>query len=429
MKYKFSFTILTFALIFWVTNTKAQEHEESTPVSIDDIKGKVDGMEENVKELITDVSGLKKIKISGYLQVQFEKSEAFKGIGMSPYDSTDFVQGRFRIRRSRVKFGYDAGMTQFVVQGDFSNEKFELKDAYLNFTDPWTKYVSMTVGVFNRPVYEVEYSSSQRESMERSKVIRTLYPSERDLGFMFTIVPEDWFKLQLAGFNNTYNGDLSQFWPNSNKAPLYYMARLTKEFAFTDLGLGIDLGVHARMGNMVANTDKAIESDMPGSASSSTTSINKGDDISRNWFGFEAQIYWDFLGGMKILGEYIMGSNADQPTTAAQKPLTTSIRKRDFSGFYAMLVKNISDEWQFAVKYDAYNPNTKISADKIDNTADLAVSTLGFGIHNYSFSNVRISLWYDMNKTTTNDNVVKGKALLANDPVDNFMTLRFQYKF
>ncbi len=406
----------------------AQGHSESNPISTEELAGKVEGIDENVTTLLSDVDGLKKLKISGYMQIQIEKSEANKGFGMSPYDSSDYVQGRLRVRRSRIKFAYTAGLTQYVLQGDFSNTGFELKDAYLAITDPWTKFVTMTAGVFNRPVYEVEYSSSQRESMERSQVVRTLYPSERDLGLMFTIAPEDMFKLQLAAFNNTYNGDLKQFFPNHNNAPLYYMGRLTKEFAITDLGLGIDLGVHARFGNMIANTSRFIASENPTSVIDST-SMKSDDAVARNWFGAEAQIYWDILGGMKLMGEYITGSNADELTASTGKPANSYIRKRDFSGFYVMFVKNITEEWQFAAKYDSYNPNTAIEESKIDNVKDLSVSTIGIGIHNYTFRNCRISLWYDMINSTTSTNLVKGKELLAKDPVDNFLTLRMQFKF
>ncbi len=125
---------------------------------------------------------------------------------------------------------------------------------------------------------------------------------------------------------------------------------------------------------------------------------------------------------MKIMGEYILGSNVDEFGTAA-KP--TTIRKRDFSGFYVMLVKNITEQWQFAAKYDSYNPNTKIAESDIDNANDLAFNTIGLGIHNYSFDNVRLSLWYDINKRAENVNV-KG---FETSPINNLLTVRFQYKF
>ena len=51
----------------------------------------------------------------------------------------------------------------------FHRETLALKDAYLVLNDRWTKAFSLTAGKFNRPNYEVEYSSSQRELPERSK--------------------------------------------------------------------------------------------------------------------------------------------------------------------------------------------------------------------------------------------------------------------
>ncbi len=414
--------MLVLCSVFSLNISYAQEGGEKEKPTVEELKDRIDGIDESVNALITDVSGLKKIKVSGYMQIQFDKTEANRSFTMSPYDSSDFDQSRFRVRRSRLKVTYDAGLTQYVLQGDFSNTGFSLKDAYIKITDPWLQYFSLQTGVFNRPAYEVEYSSSQRESMERSKIISTLYPGERDLGAMLIVNPDEMFKFQFAAFNNTFKGTFSQADPNFNNEPLYYMARLIKEFALTDLGLGIDLGVHARFGNAIANTNSVLESDKGTKAVPDSSSVKKGDAIGRNWFGVEAQIYYDFLGGMKIMGEYIMGSNVDEFGTAA-KP--ASIRKRDFSGFYVMLVKNITEQWQFAAKYDSYNPNTKIAESDVDNANDLAFNTIGLGIHNYSFDNVRLSLWYDINKRAENVNV-KG---FETSPINNLLTVRFQYKF
>lgn len=417
MNYKTILATVVCLIYFFSIASKA---EEDTRASIDELKGKVEGIDENVLGLLSDVAGLKKLKISGYMQIQFEKTEANSGFSMNPYDSSDYVLSRFRVRRARIKTAYDAGLTQFVIQGDFSNTGFTLKDAYMSITDPWTKYFSLTTGVFNRPNFEVEYSSSQRESMERSTVIKKLYPDERDLGAMITVNPNDLFKFQFAAFNNTFLGDLKQTNPNYSSEPLYYMARITKELYFTEAGLGIDFGAHARFGSIVANTNKIIESEN-NSKVVDTSSVKEGDKLGRNWFGFEAQLYYDFLGGLKLMGEYIMGSDIDQISTAEKTP--SAIRKRNFSGYYVMLVKNVTTDFQVALKYDSYNPNTKIAEADITSKSDLATNTFGFGLHNYTFSNIRISLWYDMIKTQTHEKV------LPNDPSDNLLTLRFQYKF
>lgn len=393
------------------------EGDDDLKVELEALKGQVGGIDETMKEMQSTVDALKKIKVSGYLQVNFEKSESVKGFAADPYDAKDVVTSRFRLRRSRVKVTYDGGSTQMVVQGDFSNSGFTLKDAYLEFAEQWLKLASLRFGVFNRPAYEVEYSSSQRESPERSQVIRSLYPDERDLGAMLTVTPEDLFTLQIAAFNSTFQGTFKQQNPNFREFPVYFMARVRKSLNLGDLGL--DLGVHGRFGSIRTNTVKSIESDMPSKGIADSTSRALGDGISRTWFGVEAQLYYDLLGGMKILGEYIVGSDVNELSANG----STAARLRDFAGFYVMLVKNLGTEFQFAVKYDAFDPNTAISADKVDDAKELQISTLGFGLHNYTFPNVRLTLWYDMVSTKTNDRI------LTADPKDNLLTFRAQYKF
>jgi hypothetical protein len=271
-------------------------------------------------------------------------------------------------------------------------------------------------------VYEVEYSSSQRESPERSAVVLALYPSERDLGTMLTFNPDGLFNLQLAAFNNSYAGTFSQQSPNYGSEPLYFMARLTKSFELGDFGL--DLGVHGRFGNVRLNSAKVLESDKLLTDAPDSTTYKVGDAVGRNWYGVEAQLYYDFFGGMKILGEYIMGQDVNQLGTTPG-----TVRIRDFNGFYLMLVKNIGTEWQVAAKYDSYAPNSKADYDKINNASELTNSTIGLGIHNYTFPNVRLTLWYDMITMKTNDFQTGTTKPFGTDPKDNLLTFRAQYKF
>jgi hypothetical protein len=263
--------------------------------------------------------------------------------------------------------------------------------------------------------------------VERSAVTRALYPGERDMGAMLTLSPEDMFTLQLAAFNNTMLGTFTQSNPNFGTEPLYFMGRLTKSFSIGDIGL--DLGAHARLGNVRLNTNRVIESDSPTSGTDAvidSTTYKVGDVLSRNWFGFEAQLYYDLLGGMKIMGEYIMGQDVNE-----LKPIATPspARVRDFTGWYVMLVKNLGTDFQFAVKYDSYVPNSTLDYDKINTSSELTRTTLGVGLHNYSFENVRLTLWYDMNTWKTNEYTSAGVQPFSTDPVDNLLTFRAQYKF
>jgi phosphate-selective porin len=413
-----SITAFIILLLLGGAAAHAQDADDAQKKT-EELQSQVGGLDEAVKELQNDRDALKKFKFSGYIQVNYEKTEKASGLATDPYDAKDIVKDQIRLRRSRVKLAYDGGSTQAVVQGDFSNTGFSLKDAYLEFTEPWLAMFSLRFGVFNRPDYEVEYSSSQRESPERSLVVRTLYPGERDLGAMLTFAPEDLFTLQLAAFNNTYKGTYSQSAPNFGSEPRYFMARLTRSFTLGELG--VDLGVHGRFGNARLNTNKVIEADSPSSGSAmvvDSSSYKAGDGVGRNWFGVEAQLYYDFLGGVKLLGEYITGGDVNELAAGGASPA----RLRDFSGWYLMLVKNLGADFQFAAKVDSYTPNTAVDYEAISAAGELATSTLGLGIHNYTFPNVRLTLYYEMVTTRTN-------AAFAADPKDNLLTVRAQYKF
>lgn len=407
----FTVHVMIILLTYCSYHASAQSVEEE----VGEIKVLVEGIDETVNTLTSDVSELKKMKISGYLQAQYQHTDKMGGFGKNAYDNNETIHDRIILKKARVKFDYKGKNTGIVIQGDFSNSGFTLKDAYFDFTEPFADLLHFRVGLFNRPNFEVEYSSNQRESMERSEVIRALYPNERDLGAMITINPDDMFNLQIAAFNNTYNGPLKQLLPNYKYYPLYYMLRLTKEFYVPSADLAFDLGAHARIGQMAANNTSTITSETNTPVSNA---VAIGDGINRTWYGVEGRLYWDFLGGLKILGEYILGNNADEMSTDGSKP----IRLREFAGYYVLFVKNLGTDWQFAFKYDSYDPNTKIADKDVTNENDLTINTIGLGIHNYSLDKIRLSLWFDLVSRLTND-------VFPKSPVNNLTTFRFQYKY
>ena len=72
----------------------------------------------------SDLGKLTKIKVSGYIQAQFESYQD----GLL---KTNDPANTFYIRRARVKFTYEAtDGVKFVLQPDFSTGNLSLKDAY-----------------------------------------------------------------------------------------------------------------------------------------------------------------------------------------------------------------------------------------------------------------------------------------------------------
>lgn len=177
--------ILVFASCLIIGNTLlAQQNtiQKEPPPSDSELAQKITEFEEELK-------GLKNLKISRYIQTQFQYGEkdASLKVGSSNEDKTRRFS-RIGIRRGRIKMAYTQGIGSGVFQLDITEKGLSVKDAYLKLTEPWLNSISTTMGVFDRPFgYEISYSSSQRESTERSTVFQTLFPEERDLGAKITL--------------------------------------------------------------------------------------------------------------------------------------------------------------------------------------------------------------------------------------------------
>ena len=139
------------------------------------------------------------LRFSGYIQPQFQVASA-KGI--ESFDGGDFspsVSNRFMLRRSRVRIDFvhyareERGPNvQFVFQFDANERSFTVRDVWGRIFENKYKLFSFTTGMFARPFgYEINLSSSDRESPERGRMSQTLMKSERDLGAMISLDARD----------------------------------------------------------------------------------------------------------------------------------------------------------------------------------------------------------------------------------------------
>jgi hypothetical protein len=404
--------ILLVAICLSGFTVKAQE-VEALKEKVTGLNDVVTGMNERLTTAESDLSKLTKIKVSGYIQAQYQNFE-------SPLvQPTNY----FSLRRVRLKFTYEAlDGVKFVLQPDFAPGALSLKDAYVVLNDRWTKAFSLTAGKFNRPNYEVEYSSSQRELPERSAVIRALYPGERAIGAKLEYNPVNFpIHMQLALLNGadglTINNSAGTNL-NSNENKDYdngkdLMARITYNLSLGSFG-GLDFGAHGYFGSLKSNAVKTLSSDY-----STVTDIKVGDAVKRNWVGGEFQLFADVLGGLSIKGEYIAGKNASVGYSPVAAVGTTAAIpgvanfQNNFAGYYLYFIKNLGKKNQFAFRYDYYDPNTDISGkdvtvkgyattdattlkSKISGKSDLATTTFGLALHHYFDDNLRITLAYDI---------------------------------
>ena len=386
---KFTRIILTSGLVlplmFFSVTLKAQmpvqNQLDTVKQKVSTLNDKVAGVEERLATAEADLAKLTKIKLSGYIQAQWVNYEA----------SNVYPNNYFMVRRARIKFTYEPidGIV-FVLQPDFQPGNITIKDAYAQANDPWLKMFSLWVGKFNRPNYEVEYSSSNREVAERSRVIRAIYPDERAIGAKLEIHPPKLpLKFQLAIFNG--NDGIATVNPDGTTTILQntdydnykdLMARLTYTFKLGNFG-GLTIGAHGYYGAIKANNTTVLNSDY----TVKSTLDNIGKSVPKTWGGVEAQLSMDVLGGLIIKGEYITGVNSFVGTTASTSAAATAISMKNdtlwqtvtttktlnstpaisksFSGWYVYLIKNIGKRNQVSVRYDWYNPNTKLAADQI----------------------------------------------------------------
>jgi phosphate-selective porin len=395
------FTVLFIATASLYGYAQVQVDSLQEQVSIQE--GKINALDERIIVTEGDLDKLRKIKVSGYIQAQFEAYQG--GLLLKENDP----KTSFFIRRARIKFTYEAtDGIRFDLQPDFSTGNLSLKDAYALAYLPKLKSLTLWAGQFNRPNYEVEYSSSQREVLERSRMIRIIYPGEREVGAKLEFNPSKFpLKIQMALLNGNFKG--SELLDFDSKKDL--MARATYSFTLPGNRIGIDVGAHGYFGGLMAK-NKYVQNYENGLDSVET---NKGTYLDKKWGGAEFQAYIDWLGGMSLKGEYIAGRNA-YPGDSKTNPYKT----KKFSGYYIYLIKNIGKKNQFATRFDNFDPNTTLSGDAAGK--DVYYNTFNFAWQYYLNDNIRFTLNYAIPLNEKN-------ATYPEDIKDNAFSIRVQAKF
>lgn len=404
-----------------------------------------------LEKLQSDVSLLNRLKVTGYIQAQFQKADT---AGIESFAGGNFPAGidnRFAVRRGRVKFTYDYAFSQFVMQIDVTEKGIGIKDAYVSFTDPWLNAFAVTAGVMDRPFgYEISYSSSSRESPERTRMFQTLFPGERDLGAKLTFQPPKTSRFNFLKIDaGLYNGIGPNAIDFDGFKDFIGHAMINKSSKNEKLKVGV--GVSYYNGGWKQGTkylynmsDIALSTGNVMAFAVDSTSSKIGTKLRREYMGADAQISFDFPFGLTTLrGEYIQGRQpgvAASTTSPSTQPGDAYLR--NFNGGYFYWIQNImQSKFQTVVKYDFYDPNTDVSGNNIGvkisgknkatNAADIKYSTIGVGLVYKWNSQVKITAYYDMVKNESTSALPNASTLkdLAKDRKDNVFTLRVQYKF
>ncbi|MDF2187241.1 porin [Paraflavitalea sp. CAU 1676] len=385
------------------------------------------------------------LTIGGYMQPQFQVA-SFKGA--ESYNGGDFAprsQSRFMLRRGRIRLEYahfndkDQPSVQFVFQFDGTERGVNIRDFWGRVYENKWQLFTFTTGMFARPFgYEVNLSSSDRESPERGRMSQILMRSERDLGLMASFEPRrrgnfwKYVKLDVGAFNgqgltgpgeyDSYKDLISRFrikpYPVSKK-------------------LSVSAGLSFLQGGFIQNTKYVYNvKDVSGKKEFVVDSSddNLFDEAPRQYRGADMQ--WKLThkwGATELRSEYWWGT---QTATAlsSETPgllLTTPYYVRKFNGGFFILLHNIvNSKHQLGVKFDWYDPNTDVKGREIGapgthlSIADIRYDTWSFGYNYYITDHLKMFVWYD---------VVKNESTLLPEYTSNrrpnVFTWRLQFRF
>jgi hypothetical protein len=424
----------------------SQEDSAVKAGDFESLKGQVESLNESYLTTKATVDKLAKIKVSGYIQAQWQHADSAGAPGVAGGTFPANADQRFLLRRGRVKTTYEGSTSRYVLQIDVTPTGVGIKDAYATLMEPWLKTFSATAGVFDRPFgHEISYSSSTRESPERSRVFQAVFPGERDLGAKVEANPTE--RMGPLQYVNAKAGLFTGMGPTAqeNDKERDFIGRAGFQLPLYALNLSVDGGASVYRGKATSLNDTVLT---VGTGTfvidGDTASHNKLATFARSVTGVDLQVYYtipvigDLVGGTALRGEYLWGRTpGTKSSSGPYGAAATALVEREFSGWYAILVQNIGDKVQAVVKYDVYDPNTRVSGSEIGaaganlNTADVKFTTVGLGAVYHWDENVKLTAYYDMVENETVNAATTSNSLrpYTKDIKDNVFTARVQVKF
>ncbi|PSK92080.1 porin [Taibaiella chishuiensis] len=406
------------------------------------------------KNMLSLYNKLGQIGFSGYLQPQFQYSESkgnpntFQGGEWGPY-----VDNRFRLRRGRLRTDF----THYTADGKpevYFLFQFDGTERGVNIRDFWGRYYEnkwqlfhFSAGMMARPFgHEVLLSSIFREAPERGRMSQTIMNTERDLGFMVSLNPRKstskwrWFAIDLGIYNGQGLTGPAEY--DSHKDVVFRISSKRQELGKS--GIKISGGVSGYFGGIENRNARLFTTVQQGGQwmmVSDSLESNIGRVGQRRYFGADMQIVipnGSNRGQTEFRAEFIGGQQTATASTSATPgayatdatgailPLYT----RSFNGAYFYFLQHLGS-WQHQVvlKFDWYDPNTKVSGNQISKAngftpADVRYNTLGGGYLHYINQYLKIVLWYE--------HPINEKTQLAGfekDQKDGIFTCRAQFSF
>jgi hypothetical protein len=407
----------------------------------------VDTTKDMGKSMLSIYKKFDHIKISGYLQPQFQATSEKGAKSFNGGDFSTNSNNRFMLRRGRIRFDYihfaekKGPSVQFVFQFDGTERGVFIRDFWGRIFENKYQDFALSIGMFARPFsYELNLSSSDRESPERGRMSQILMKTERDLGAMISFEPRRkndplrYLKIDAGFFNGQGLAATTDF--DSHKD---LITRVALKPYPVSRSVFISAGLSYLDGGLLQNT-KYVYTTGAGSAGKifivDSTPTNAGKIAPRKYYGADVQVKFKHrFGFTELRAEFMTGKQSATASSSETPPAlltgTDGYYVRKFNGAYFYLLQNIFNlHHQLAIKYDWYDPNTEVKKDDIGkagtnlNATNIKYSTWGFGYIYYVNDNLKVVFWYDK--------VINEKTQLAGyttDVKDDVFTCRLQFRF
>jgi hypothetical protein len=389
--------------------------------------------------------------ISGYMQPQFQVAQSEGAPSFAGGNFSQFSHTRFMLRRARVKIDYliktksNFPKALFSFQIDATERGVIVRDMFIRLFETKKNNFSVSAGLFARPFgFEVNLSSSARETPERGRMSQILMPSERDLGVMLSFETQNknhklsHFKLDAGFFNGQGLSGTTDFDDHKDFISRFVIKpyALNKKTEISG-GLSFLRGGWKNGTKYIYNSRTMVNGDKVFVIDSSEA--NLGHSSPRHYYGADIQLKFKHSWGeTELRAEHWLGTQPGTATSTANPgnipvsngvPLPTYIRH--FNGSFIYLLQNIvNSKHQLLLKYDWYDPNIKVAKTEIGKTgtnlspADIKFSTFGVGYIYHMSTQIKLIFYYDFVK-----NEVTKLINYSADLRDNIFTCRLQFRF
>ena len=325
------------------------------------VESKLAGTETTVEAIQSSVDGFKKLKFRGFIQGRYEHHQDAAD-GWSNYKN----ENRFYVRHGYLGVKYEGKNAEYFLQIDGnSNEGVVLKDAEATFVDTWTPFhLRVTLGQFKVPFgYEIMQSDADRELPERSQVVLSLFPGDRDRGLRLQ-ARYQMFLLKIALVNGASFGQKDP----SNFQGVVQNGYDPNGFKTVVGRLGADLGW--LVGGISGMWGRTLDTNVLPVPEITTTFVSADGTqqtmtspaIAASYLyyeqlrlGADVQVYLDVpkVGGFALKGELIWArkKNLDYDLVKADP-----CRDSDSLGWTITVVQNIGPYLGAAFRFDQYDP-------------------------------------------------------------------------